>query len=273
MTVDEHEDWREQAALFVLDALPSDERRQFEAHVAGCVECAAEVRSLRAVPTLLAQTVPQIDPPTALRQRVMESVGGAPRHDAAAPAGGGLTGAAPWLAMAASLALTVGLGAYAMQLRTRVGDLEARLSSALARADAGDRLIADARRAVADAEFRVAVLAAPDLARIDLAGQPAAPQAAGRGYWSRSRGLMFTATNLPDLPAGRTYQLWVLTAQTAPISNGWLVRPDANGRVAAIFETPVDLPRPTAMAVTIEPDGGVPAPTGAMYLVGRPAGT
>jgi anti-sigma-K factor RskA len=42
--------------------------------------------------------------------------------------------------------------------------------------------------------------------------------------------------------------------------------------VAAIFETPVDLPRPTAMAVTIEPDGGVPAPTGAMYLVGRAPG-
>ncbi len=59
----------------------------------------------------------------------------------------------------------------------------------------------------------------------------------------------------------------MLTAQTPPISTG-LLKPDASGRVDAVFETPVDLPRPTAMAVTIEPEGGVPAPTGDKYLVG-----
>jgi anti-sigma-K factor RskA len=270
----EHEELREHAALFVLGALTPEERVEFEAHVAGCAECAAEVRSLAAVPTMLAQAVPQIDPSPALRGRVLRSVAAADSPaEAAARTGGGVAGLAPWLAAAASLVLTVTLGGYALELRGRVGALEARLREALARADAGDRLIADARRVAADAESRVAVLAAPDLNRIDLAGQPAAPQASGRGYWSRSRGLMFTATSLPALPVGRTYQLWVLTAQTLPISNGWLFRPDANGRAAAIFETPADLPRPTAMAVTIEPDGGVPAPTGAMYLVGRVAGT
>jgi Anti-sigma-K factor rskA len=139
----------------------------------------------------------------------------------------------------------------------------------MARADASERQMADARRVATDAESRVALLAAPDLRRVDLAGQKVAPQASGRGYWSRSRGLMFTASNLPPLPAGRTYQLWVLTAQTPPISNGWLIRPDASGRVTAVFDTPVDLPRPTAMAVTIEPAAGVAAPTGDMYLVGR----
>jgi anti-sigma-K factor RskA len=274
MPTHEHEDWREQAALFVLDALPPEERRAFAAHVAGCVECAAEVRSLSAVPSALAQAVPQVEPSAALRQRVLRSVAGAVsgQEPAASQIVHRSVGLAPWLAMAASLALTVGLAAYAFELRERVGDLETRLRTALARADAGDRQIAEVRHAAADAELRVAVLSAPDVARIDLAGQPVAPQAAGRGYWSRSRGLMFTATNLPPLPAGRIYQLWVLTAQTAPISNGWLLRPDASGRVGAIFETPVDLPRPTAMAVTIEPDGGVPAPTGDKFLVGL-AGT
>ena len=29
-----------------------------------------------------------------------------------------------------------------------------------------------------------------------------------------------------------------------------------------------DLPKPVAMAVTLEPEGGVPAPTGDKYLVG-----
>ncbi len=76
---------------------------------------------------------------------------------------------------------------------------------------------------------------------------------------------MFTASNLPPLPAGRTYQLWVLTAQPAPISAG-VFKPDNGGAAAAMFQTPVDIPPPVGMAVTIEPEGGVAAPTGAMYL-------
>jgi anti-sigma-K factor RskA len=271
----EHEERREQAAFFVLGALTPAERVAFETHVAGCSECAADVRSLTAVPTLLALAVPQVDPSPALRERVLHSIAAANLPPAtAAPRTRARAGTwVPWLAAAAWLVLTALLGGYALDLRARVGALESRLRDALARADAGDRLIADARRVAADAESRVAVLAAPDLSRIDLAGQAAAPQASGRGYWSRSRGLMFTASNLPALPPGQTYQLWVLTAQTPPISNGWVLRPDADGRAAAIFTTPADLPTPTAMAVSIEPDGGVPAPTGAMYLVGRATGT
>ena len=127
--------------------------------------------------------------------------------------------------------------------------------------------MADARRVAFEAQSQVAVLAAPDLARIDLAGQPVAPSATARAFWSRTRGLVFTASNLPAPPPGRAYQLWVLTAQPAPISAGMLSL-DASGRVTARFDTPPDLPRPVAMAVTLEPEGGVPAPTGEKYLVG-----
>ena len=110
-------------------------------------------------------------------------------------------------------------------------------------------------------------MTAPDVARVDLAGQPDAPTAAARAFWSRSRGLVMMATNLPPPPAGRTYQLWVLTAEPAPISAG-ILAPDADGRVTVRFDTPSDIPTPTAMAVTLEPAGGVASPTGAKYLVG-----
>jgi anti-sigma-K factor RskA len=78
--------------------------------------------------------------------------------------------------------------------------------------------------------------------------------------------MVFTASNLPALPPGRTYQLWVVTAQ-APLSAG-LLAPDAQGGVSETFSTPPDIPQPVAIAVTIEPAGGVPAPTGDKYLVG-----
>jgi len=217
----------------------------------------------------LAQAVPQIDPSADLRARVLRSVGSAvpspvtadPRVDRTQPAR-----ATWWLATAASLALAVGLSVYTGQLRDRITMLESDLRDANARADASARQVADAQRAAAGAQTSIAVLTAPDVARVDLAGQPVAPDATARAFWSRSRGMVFTGTNLPQLPAGKTYQLWVVTAQ-APISAG-LLRPDSQGSVNGTFATPPDIPTPVAMAVTIEPEGGVPAPTGDKYLVG-----
>jgi anti-sigma-K factor RskA len=242
------------AGAYVLGALDPGERTEFEAHVALCAICAAEVRSLSPVVHALAQVVAPDDPSPAVRARLMSRV--RPR-----------VVLAPWLAAAAGIVVAAGLGLYATRLQGRVGTLEGQLRQAILRADSSERLVADANRTTAHLQNTVAVLAAPDLARVDLAGQPAAPRASGRAFWSRSRGLVFTASGLPPLPAGRTYQLWVLTAQPAPISAG-LLKPDTGGRFSDVFDTPLDLPQPTAMAVTIEPEGGVPAPTGDKYLVG-----
>jgi anti-sigma-K factor RskA len=245
----------DQAASYVLGALAPAERQAFEAHLAGCYMCAAEVRSLTPVAAALAHLVPPADPAAPVRARLLAAL---PKRS---PSYGS------WLAAAASVAVAVALGGYAAQLRGRVTTLETRLRETTARAEARERQMADVRRTAFEAQSEVAVLAAPDLARIDLAGQPAAPRASARAFWSRSHGLVFTASNLPAPPPGRAYQLWVLTNQPAPISAGML-KPDANGRVSAMFDTPQDLPTPVAMAVTLEPEGGLPAPTGEKYLVG-----
>jgi anti-sigma-K factor RskA len=264
-----HDQFAEQAAAYALGALEPAERAFFEAHLANCALCAADVRALAPVAGALALTLPSAEPSPAVRDRLLAGL---------APATGARTGTVvpmrtatrsdrgPW-ALAASVALAVLAGGYAVQLRARVTTLEARLRETTLRADTNERLVADARGSAAEAQRTVLVLAAPDLARIDLAGQPVAPRASARAFWSRSRGLVFTASNLPSPPPGRAYQLWVLTAQPAPISAGML-KLDANGRATAMIDTPPDLPTPTAMAVTLEPEAGVPAPTGDKYLVG-----
>ena len=127
--------------------------------------------------------------------------------------------------------------------------------------------MADVRRTASEAQSSLAVLVAPDLARIDLAGQAAAPNATARAFWSRSRGLVFTASNLPPPPPGRAYQLWVLTAQPAPISAGMLNPRRERTRQRAVRHAARSA-GPVAMAVTLEPEGGVPSPTGDKYLVG-----
>jgi hypothetical protein len=173
---------------------------------------------------------------------------------------------AAWLPLAASILLAVMLGAAAWRLQTRVADLEVRLEQSERRVGDARQQIADARRTADDAHAALAILSAPDLVRIDLAGQPAAPRATARALWSRENGMVFAAADLPPPPPGRVYQVWVVTAD-APVSAGLLAREPAS-RAPQVFRTPRDIGAPIAAAVTLEPDGGVPAPTGEKYLIG-----
>ena len=254
------------AAPYVLGALDPSERRAFEAHAATCPDCREQVRSLQRVADALARAVPQQTPRAELRARVLRGI-----TDNARPATRerrSWAGARRWLPMAASIALAAGFGAYAWQMQGRLSTLEARLNDAERRASAAERGTLEARRAADQAQTAMAVLAAPDLTRIDLTGQPPAPQATARALWSRNRGMVFTTANLPAPPAGRVYQVWVVTAH-APVSAGLLTL-DESGRATAVFQTPPDIAPPVAVAVTLEPSGGVPAPTGDKYLVGTP---
>jgi anti-sigma-K factor RskA len=283
----DHQELHGRAAAYVLGALTPDERAEFRAHLSECAACAAEVLSFAPVVGALAHAAPPVDPPAVVRERVMSRVlqplaqpvstvsgpaaaralGPADElRKSRAPAAAGRSGLAQWLVAAASIAVAVGFGAYAVQLRGRVVALEQRLREITLRADASERQLAAVRQTAAEAQGLVVVLASSDLVRVELAGQAPAPQASGRAFWSRSNGLIFTASNLPPLPGGRTYQLWIVTPRV-PVSAG-LLKPGERGDVHAVFAPPRDVGTVAALAVTLEPEGGVPAPTGEKYLVG-----
>ena len=116
-------------------------------------------------------------------------------------------------------------------------------------------------------EARNSVLFAPDLLRVDLAGEGPAPGSKARAFMSRSSGVAFAADQLPALPADKVYQLWIVPQGAAAVSAG-LLTPDANGHASLFFPMPADVTAPQALAVTVEPAGGVPAPTGSRVLLG-----
>jgi len=257
--VQNHDAWLESAALYVIDAMTAEERRVFESHLRSCAECQAEVASLEGVDEALASAVPQIDPPAALRDRVMAGI-----RPKAEPRGS--TGPAQWLPLAASLALGVGLGGYAYSLQERIVVLEDQLTAAQ-RAAADTLARADAtQRTLQATQSHLDVLTAPDSTRVALAGQAPAPGASGRADWSRARGLAVSLENLPPLQPGRTYQVWLLTAGM-PVSAG-LLTPDAAGRSTGVYAVPQAGVMPTGIALTEEPEGGLPQPTGQPILVG-----
>lgn len=264
------------AAAYVTGSFEPEELAAFEAHLPTCAECRAEVAGLAPAADALALAVPQRTPRPELRERVLAAVRPADATiSAGVPAGQPVAAPAPsplltWLPLAASVLVAIGAAAYAVSLQYRVSDLEVRLSDAINQAALSQAAAADARRTADEAQSAMAVLAAPDVARIDLVGhRVAAPDARARALWSRNRGMVFTVSNLPPLPPGQVYQVWVVTA-AAPLSAGLLML-DQNGSASVYFATAADIPPPTAIAVTPEPAGGVPAPTGALYLVGTPA--
>ena len=271
-----HDAWRDSAALYAIGALSAEERASVEAHLSGCAECAAEIRSLSLVADALAESVPQHTPPPAVRERVLSAAGAVTYPHAAARDSSGesrqtsthraRSATFAWIGLAAAIAIAAGLGVYASDLRGRVASLESQLQTALAQAAETQAQVTLTRETMARAQQQLDVLTAPDSARVMLAGQPSAPGATGRADWSRSRGLALSVANLPPPRPMRTYQLWILNAG-APVSAG-LVTPGAAGSGTAFFATPPDVPQPTGFALSEEPAGGVPAPTGAIYLVG-----
>jgi len=252
-----HDELKANAAGYVLGSLDADERRAFESHLAACEECGREVASLRPVVAALATAVPQVTPRAEIRNRILDAAvparelragqGSSPNTRPAVVRDRKSPPVLMWLPLAAAIVVAIGASVYAVRLQRQIGELQARFDQTQA---------------------TTAVLAAPDLATINLQGQPVAPDARARALWSRSRGLVFTAANLPSAPPGKAYQVWVVTAQ-APISAG-LLTPDSSGVGTRYYMTPIDIAPPVAVAVTLEPVGGVPAPTGERYLVGMP---
>ncbi len=78
---DDHTHFQDDLAAYLLDALTGDEARAFERHLDGCPRCQERSRWLQGSVDLLPATVEQVEPPQALRERLMRTV-----YDEAAPA-------------------------------------------------------------------------------------------------------------------------------------------------------------------------------------------
>jgi anti-sigma-K factor RskA len=277
MTGPDHDKFAGYAGLYALGALDAHERAEFQEHLEVCRPCVEEVTSLLPVSRGLAHAVPLREPPPALRSRVIEQVTGSPPATGAvesqaqpSPAGRSrVRSILLGLAAAATIVAAAGVGWFTARLYNQNLALRQSLQNEELRAARAESSVAAARAAAETAEAQLAILAAPDVVLISLAGQPAAPQASGRAFWSPTQGLLFTASDLPALPPDRVYQLWFV-APPGPVSAG-LLQPDADGRTLLRIDLPPDLTMPVALGVTIEPAGGLTAPTGEMYLMGQPA--
>ena len=90
--MDCQEDHHDDLAAYALGALPEAEARALEAHLVGCEACSERLQWLRPAVDMMPASVPQIEAPAGLKQRLMEAV----NEDVATAATPAPAPATPW---------------------------------------------------------------------------------------------------------------------------------------------------------------------------------
>ena len=252
----------ELAALQALGLLPAGSA-DLDAFLAEAGEQGeALARELTLAAAALSVEARPVAPRPEVKAKLLASLG--PARMPERPAG---SSAGAWLALAAAVLLLVLVGLDDWKLRGtrdelsgRTAELSRKLSDAEARARAED--VEKARQ-----DLYRRVLESDDVRVLSLGGKDPQPSARARVFWSEKakRGVV-VAGNLQMLPPGKQYELWVFD-KGKPVPAG-VFDCDPSGRV--LFESP-DMSMVTLaqnFAVTIEPRGGMPQPTGPIVLIG-----
>lgn len=295
---------RDQVLLHAVGALDRSESESLLAHIdAGCPACAGALAESLALVAHLPLALPAMEPSPFVRSRLMQRIvatrptapsSTAPSIPAVVPApspsrsvlgeptGSGLR---RWIApaLAAGLAAAVvHVGAVRPALRDsrrlelalneQRGEVQRLLESQAVTFEAQletqrrqiERLEMEAGRAAQTASL----LQASQLLMVELRGGATQPEAQGRILWNRDRGIWHLyASGLQPAGEGRTYELWFITAADEKIPAGTF-DVDAEGRATLYVEVPKGIGTIAVAAVTDEPAGGVPQPTGSVQLAG-----
>jgi anti-sigma-K factor RskA len=244
---------QEQASLYASGAMTESERREYARHLEedNCDVCRTEAREFHAAASLLAAGLDQMTPSPSVKTRLMAQV----------PAATALVADKPrrwiiWLAaleaVAASLLLfmvfrdNAQLRDSTQTLRTRISQLEARLE---------------------EQQLLMATFTSSEVQVTNLSGQGANSSARARLFWDqpRRRWLVYV-NNLAPAPPTQSYQLWFVPKTGNPVSAGvFNTEQDGSAVVEADVPPGIEL---MAAAVTTEPAGGLPQPSGPFALLG-----
>ena len=222
---------------YAMDAVPEPDRSRFERHLARCESCRQEVRGLREATAALAGAT-ALPPPAALRGAVLHAAGQTRQMPPAAwvPAGHRRRpGWRPRLALAlagalAAVAVVAGLVSYGMQGR-------------LDEAQHRDHMVA-------------AVLSASDATMVSSHVSTGGTATVVMSHHERA--LVFTAADLHVLPAGESYELWLI-GPAGTRSAGMI---DGSGHGKMVGPMVVSgLAAGDSVGMTVESAGGSPRPT------------
>jgi anti-sigma-K factor RskA len=247
-----HEGFESLAALDALGVATGDEASALRTHLRGCFVCRRARSEYDDAAALMAHELAPIAPPAWIRARISARI--SPELDRSRRNG--------WWLAAAALLLVVVLGWREREVR-------------LSRSRETDQreVLTQLEQENARLSSEIASLASSGTRTIALSGQEIAPAASAKVFLepARRRALVFFH-DLPANPRDTSYQLWIIRAdQPKPVSAG-VFDVTRDGKASISIE---NLPIATeikALAVTLEPKGGVAQPTNTVFYVAGSAG-
>ena len=272
------EEREELASLYVLGALEGDELAAFERELTAHPELAVLVTELERASTILATSVPQHKAPEVVRQSVFQHIRREipatepPRRPAFS------FGWIPW-AIAAGLAVACALfwndrsrlTAAVASLQHENESLQGRIANLDAERTRLESRVSALERERQDLQIRVASLEERDPLReiqpVMLTAQPGAPSAGEVvALWDPQRRCGALHAKLPEPASDKDYQLWIITPESKqPVDAGIVPA----GTDYLTFEAARPVNQVAALAISIEPKGGSPAPQGPVIYLGK----
>jgi anti-sigma-K factor RskA len=243
------------AAEYALDALDPEAARAFEAMLANDPELKALADSLREAAAALAHDAPTHLPPPELREVILSRVRAEAQASTPAPAvipaptapvqSSGSGHLLPWTLAACFAITTAALWLERGALRQD-----------------RDALIQE----------RKELLARDTLAKVKIATLSAQVAAYAKAsaviVWDpeKQHGVLKLA-NVPQPGSGKDYQLWVIDPKYPQPVSGGVVSVGADGVAHVSFEPEKPVGKSETFAISLEPAGGMPQPTGPIVLL------
>jgi len=161
-----------------------------------------------------------------------------------------------WVAAAAIL-LLVGTAIWAIVLFSQNRKLQQANHQLQQQADVASGQLAQLQK---DSEM----LLRPTVRMASLQPMPAAPAAAAKVFWdTTSKDVYLLINNLPQPASDKQYQLWAML-NNQPVDLGVF-----DIRQNKLMVRMKNVQNAQAFAITLEPKGGSPVPTGDMYVLGK----
>jgi hypothetical protein len=260
-----HDDALGLAPGYVLGALEPAEEAAVRDHLATCSLPHPEFEELGGVAAVLLEDIELVEPPAALRDRIMDAA----RADLAA------RGSRPQPTVTPSAAPTAFPSAAGRDARrtarTSRLDWALRIAAVIAIVAVGAWGLGLQRQLDAARQFDQAVAAV-----IDAASRPGAEAVilapaegkpgSGIAAVAPDGTVTLAMRNLPATSGGQVYATWVIVGKEAPVPVGEFTV-DANG-TARVTTRPAPTPPGAVIALTLEPNAGNTAPKGEIYATG-----
>ncbi|MFY9528887.1 MAG: anti-sigma factor [Candidatus Acidiferrales bacterium] len=248
--------------LYTLGALEGDEKQALEEHLRGCPECTRKLAEARGRVALFALAAPQQPPDPRVKERLMPRVRGSRRVRITAhsymPERASIFSIRWWTVILAPAAAALAIATIVLW----TSDNRERRELEALRVE-----IRQQETQIAQSRAMLDVLSAKDTIAVNLTPSPDVPGAKGFVFFNSRQGVVLSNCMLPALPPDKTYQLWLVPSQGNPVSAG--VFAPKYGQEASLWTTPVPAGLTAkAFAVTVEPAGGKPQPTGPKVLIG-----